>query len=66
MTLQGFKRRKRFVEEYQEIISDNQMNWWIRHRDSNGLSESGALVKAANQWYINVDKFTQWFTKQIG
>ena len=50
MTLQGFKRRKNFVEENSEITSDNQMNWWIRHRDSNGLSESGALVKAANQW----------------
>ena len=66
MTLKDFKRKKKFVEENQDITSNNQMNWWIRHRDSNGLSESGALVKAANQWYINVDNFTQWFTKQSG
>jgi len=64
MELADFKRKKTFLEEHQDLFTPNQVDWWIRHRESNGLSDAGALVKAANQWYFNEENFTEWFINQ--
>ena len=64
MTLSGFKRKKAFLQAHQDLFTANQVDWWIRHRESNGLTEADALVKAANQWYFNEENFTEWFVNQ--
>jgi hypothetical protein len=63
-TLSDYLRKTAFLDKYQELFTKNQLDWWIRHRESNGLTESGCLIKAANQWFIHVDLFTEWFGKQ--
>ena len=36
------------------------LRWMVRHRDQNGLSKSGAVVKRQGRWYIHVGLFADW------
>jgi len=64
MPLSDYKRKTNFLEAHQELFTKNQIDWWVRHRESNGLAEANALVKAANQWYFHEDNFAAWFSGQ--
>ena len=50
----------RFVRRYPDLTSDNHIRWLIFKRETNGLADSGALIKRAGRWYIDVPQFRQW------
>ena len=50
----------RFVKRYPDLTSDNHIRWLIFKRDTNGLSDSGALIKRAGRWYIHIPRFRKW------
>jgi len=62
MLLNEYKQKEHFQKEHEFLFSKNQVDWFIRQRSTNGLNDSGALMKISNKWYIHTDKFTQWFS----
>lgn len=50
----------RFVRRYPDLTSNNHIRWLIFKRETNGLAASGALIKRAGRWYIDVPQFRQW------
>ena len=36
------------------------LRWIIRHRDQNGLSKSGAVVKRQGRWFVHAGLFADW------
>ena len=55
-----------FVECHPDLFTDGQMNWLIRNREQNGLSEAGAVLQVGRKIYINKPKFLEWFMGQRG
>lgn len=53
-----------FQKRHQDKFSLNQLKWLIRHRDKNGLSESGAVILSARKFYIAEPLFEAWFINQ--
>jgi hypothetical protein len=51
---------KHFCETHEHVANENQMRWWIFHRQSNGIESSGAIVKKGGRWFVNVPKFREW------
>ncbi len=50
----------RFVSRYPDLTSNNHIRWLIFKRETNGLADSGALIKRAGRWYIDLPRFRQW------
>jgi len=48
------------IEDYQrqhaDKLSKSQLKWLARFRDSNGLSECGAIVNVSRKLYVNTKK----------
>lgn len=42
------------------------LRWMIRHRNQNGLSESGAVVKRQGRWYVHESRFANWMLGDEG
>ena len=38
------------------------LRWMVRHRDQNGLSKSGAVVKRQGRWYVHAGRFADWMS----
>ena len=38
----------------------DSLRWMVRHRDQNGLSQSGAVVKRQGRWYVHAGLFANW------
>ena len=51
--------KNKFIEQNKNLFTKDQLDWWIRKRESNGLEESGAIVKKFNRWWINPQKFAE-------
>lgn len=49
-----------FCKDHPNVATENQMRWWIFHRDSNGIESSGAVVKKGGRWYVNIPKLREW------
>jgi hypothetical protein len=62
MLLNEYKQKEHFQKEHEFLFSKNQIDWFIRQRITNGLNDSGALMKISNKWYIHTAKFTYWFS----
>jgi hypothetical protein len=45
-------------------FTQNQLRWWIFQSATNGLSESGAIVRVQRRIYLDVDKFDNWIDSQ--
>ena len=50
----------RFVKRYPDLTSENHIRWLIFKRDLNGLNSSGAIIKRAGRWYVNIPRFRAW------
>lgn len=50
------------VERHPEKFTRNQLEWVLRNRDENGLSD--AVVKIGKRRYIHRPRFTRWFAQQ--
>jgi|GEM_PF-878342 hypothetical protein len=55
---------KTLVKENPDKFTDSQINWLIKTRSKNGLTESGAILKISNKLYIHKPKFFNWFMQQ--
>lgn len=53
-----------FQKKHGDKFTKAQLNWLLRFRDRNGLSESGAVLMSARKFYIVEPLFTQWFFNQ--
>ena len=53
------------VEENPELFKDSQMNWWLKSRDRNGLSEAGAVLKIGHKLYLHRERFIRWFISHV-
>lgn len=49
------------VKERPDLYRDGQMNWWIKTRDHNGLSDAGAVFKIGHKIYLHRARFISWF-----
>lgn len=45
-------------------FTQNQLRWWIFNATTNGLAESGAIVRVQRRVYVDVDKFDVWIDAQ--
>ncbi len=63
-TLGGFIPLKNTPDEYPDLTR-NKLQWAIRHRENNGLSDSGALARLGRDWFINPAKFLDWMRGQV-
>jgi len=53
-----------FAKEHPQILTEPQVNWLIKTRHKNGLSEIGAVLKISRKIYINKPLFLDWLLKQ--
>ena len=50
-----------FQKAHPNVIRNiHSLRWIVRHRDQNGLSASGAVVKRQGRWYVHAGKFAEW------
>jgi len=52
------------VKENPQILTEPQVNWLIKTRHRNGLSDTGAILKISRKLYINKPLFLDWLLKQ--
>lgn len=45
-------------------FTQNQLRWWIFNAATNGLNDSGAIVRVQRRIYIDVDRFDEWIDRQ--
>ena len=59
--LYEFSTISEFQRQYPNIArNEDSIRWKIRHRDQNGLSRAGAVVKRQGRWYIHAGRFAAW------
>ncbi len=59
--LNQFALAEEFQREYPNIVASlHSLRWLIRHREFNGLSASGAVVKRGGRWYVHSGRFSNW------
>lgn len=46
------------------VWSEPQLRWMIFHAASNGLADSGAIVRVGRRVYIDVEAFDGWLRLQ--
>lgn len=64
MTTPTYSTVKQFSQKH-EAFPEGGMRHRIFHADSNGLAESGAIVRDGRRVLINEDKFFQYLEKGI-
>ena len=42
------------------VPSLDSLRWFVRNRDQNGLSASGAVVKRQGRLYVHTSRFADW------
>ncbi len=56
-----------FQRKYPNIVPNlNSLRWMIRHRNQNGLSQAGAIMKRQGRWYVHTGKFSEWMLNGNG
>lgn len=63
-TLDNVCSPETLVKENPELLTNSQINWLIKTRHKNGLSETGAILKISRKIYINKSMFIDWFMQQ--
>lgn len=53
-----------FQKKHADKFTTGQLTWFMRNRERNGLSDSGAVILSARKFYIDENLFTLWFTSQ--
>ena len=52
------------AQEQPELFTKAQLDWLLKTRHKNGLSETGAVLKVSGKLYINKPTFINWFMNQ--
>ena len=52
------------AQENPNLFTQTQINWLLKTRHKNGLTESGAVLKISRKLYINRSLFMDWFLSQ--
>jgi len=63
-TLDSILSLENFQKKHADKFTTGQLTWFMRNREHNGLSESGAVILSARKFYIDENLFTQWFASQ--
>ncbi|MGZ5031141.1 MAG: hypothetical protein ACXV8I_11160 [Methylobacter sp.] len=66
IALSDFALLDDFARQHSNKLSPSQLRWLARHRDINGLAESGAIVCVSRKLYVHATRFSEWFAKQRG
>lgn len=45
-------------------FTEAQIRWWIFNAGSNGMEQSGALVRIGRRIYIDIEGFDRWLDLQ--
>ena len=64
ITLNDVCTPESLANEYPELFTKSQINWLIKTRHKNGLSQTGAVLKISQKIYLHKTKFIDWFLKQ--
>lgn len=65
-TLSDFMLLDDFARQHSDKLTQSQLRWLARHRDSNGLSKCGAIVCVSRKLYVQTARFSEWFAEQRG
>lgn len=63
-SLADFAKKDQFANENSHLFSEPQIDWLIRNRDENGLTESGAVVLVSRKVYFHRRRFAKWLAAQ--
>jgi len=55
---------EKFQEKHADKFTLGQLTWFMRNRERNGLSKSGAVILSARKFYIDEIAFSKWFSSQ--
>jgi len=56
---------KTLAQKYPNVITEGGLRWEIFNKDSNGLKESGAILKRGRKILIDTDRYFDWLRNQI-
>lgn len=48
------------------LLTKGQLDWMIRHRKDNGLSDSGAILEIQHRLFFHKQKFIEWMLSNAG
>lgn len=63
--LVNLQRPTDFVKENQGFITNSGMQWRLRHRDINELSESGSVMKILNRLFLHKERFAKFLLSRL-
>ena len=63
-TLDDVCTPKTLAKENPDLFTDGQVNWLIKTRHKNGLSDTDAVLKISGKLYLRKSKFFDWFLRQ--
>ncbi len=63
-TLDDVCTPKTLAKENPNLFTDGQVNWLIKTRRKNGLSDTDSVLKISGKIYIRKSKFFDWFMLQ--
>jgi len=52
------------AQKYPNVITEGGLRWEIFNKDSNGLKESGAILKRGRKILIDADRYFDWLRNQ--
>lgn len=55
---------KAFVKKYPDLLTPIQLDWILKTRHKNGLSQTGAVLKISRKLYLKKSAFIDWFLDQ--
>jgi hypothetical protein len=64
VSLEDFLSLDNFQKKHADKFTKAQLNWLLRFRDRNGLTESGAVIMVARKFYLHEARFAAWFNTQ--
>lgn len=65
LTLDDFVAAKDLPNAYPKLFrSKFQIDWLIRHRETNGLEASGALVRFGKEWMFVLPRFVVYLASR--
>jgi len=55
---------QQLASEFPRLFNETQLNWIVRRREHNGLSEAGAILKVNGRLYVIRPRFFLWMLNQ--
>ena len=55
---------KTLAQKYPHVITEGGLRWEIFNKDSNGLKESGAILKRGRKILIDTNRYFDWLYSQ--